>query len=53
MNFVVSPVSDVWVSRDLYMIVLGFQPVLDLGPEHGVIGAVRFHTGTARDAEEA
>jgi catechol 2,3-dioxygenase-like lactoylglutathione lyase family enzyme len=37
------PVSDAWISRDWYAAVLGFQPVLDLEEENGVIGVVLRH----------
>ena len=37
------PVTDAWVSRNWYMSVLGFNPVLDLQEEHGLIGVVLRH----------
>jgi catechol 2,3-dioxygenase-like lactoylglutathione lyase family enzyme len=37
------PVSDAWISRDWYMAVLGFRPVLDLEEENGVVGVVLRH----------
>jgi catechol 2,3-dioxygenase-like lactoylglutathione lyase family enzyme len=37
------PVSDPWVSRDWYMMVLGLQPLLDVEEENGVVGVVLRH----------
>jgi catechol 2,3-dioxygenase-like lactoylglutathione lyase family enzyme len=37
------PVTDVWLSKDWYMTVLGLVPVLDLEQEEGVVGAVLRH----------
>jgi catechol 2,3-dioxygenase-like lactoylglutathione lyase family enzyme len=37
------PVSDAWLSRDWYSTVLGFEPVLDLQEENGLIGVVLRH----------
>jgi catechol 2,3-dioxygenase-like lactoylglutathione lyase family enzyme len=39
------PVTDAWVSRNWYMTVLGFNPVLDLQQEQGLIGVVLRHPG--------
>jgi catechol 2,3-dioxygenase-like lactoylglutathione lyase family enzyme len=52
------PVSDAWVSRDWYMTVLGFRPLLDLEEEDGVIGVVLRHdeglaVGLHRDRSRA
>jgi catechol 2,3-dioxygenase-like lactoylglutathione lyase family enzyme len=37
------PVTDAWKSRDWYMSVLGFLPVLDLEEEQGLVGVVLRH----------
>jgi SAM-dependent methyltransferase len=34
------PVKDAWVSRDWYMLVFGFVPLLDLEEELGLVGVV-------------
>jgi catechol 2,3-dioxygenase-like lactoylglutathione lyase family enzyme len=52
------PVSDPWVSRDWYMTVLGFRPLLHLEEEQGVIGVVLHHprdfmVGLHRDPHRA
>ncbi len=41
------PVSDSWVSRDWYMSVLAFEPLLDLEEAAGVIGVVLRHPSGA------
>jgi catechol 2,3-dioxygenase-like lactoylglutathione lyase family enzyme len=37
------PISDAWASRDWYMSVLGFEPVLDLQEADGLVGVVLRH----------
>jgi hypothetical protein len=37
------PVSDAWVSRDWYMLVLRLKPLLHLEEEDGVVGVVLRH----------
>jgi len=37
------PVRDAWISRDWYMLVFGFVPLLDLEEEQGLVGVVLRH----------
>lgn len=41
------PVSDPWASRDWYMAVLAFEPLLDLEDAPGLVGVVLRHPGGA------
>jgi len=52
------PVSDSWQSRDWYMDVLGFLPLLDVTEESSVVGVILRHPqglilGLHQDAERA
>lgn len=52
------PVVEPWVSRDWYVSVLGFQPVLDLQEAEGLVGVVLRHptgfvVGLHQDPERA